>query len=92
MCQTREGAPQGFQVLLGSGFSFMTFFHPGGASGVLLKSNGTSSAVYTGIHGLHLDILIKSNVNVHCFSREQKKKTLGIEDMCCLVPKWSDFT
>ena len=51
----------------------MKKFHPGGESGVLLKSNVPSSAVYTGIWVLPLYCLSKLNVKVHCFSRQQNK-------------------
>ena len=48
----------------------MTILHPGWASGVLLKSNMSSSTVYSKTCGLRLYFLSKfKNVNVHYFSR-----------------------
>ena len=62
-------APCGAQVLLASGFSLMIILQPGGESGVLLKSNVPSSAVYADIFVLRLDFLSKFNFNMHYSSR-----------------------
>ena len=68
--------PCGVQILLSSGYSWMTTLHTWRASGVLLKSNMPSIAVYADIIGLRLYCLNKFNVNVHCLIR-QKNKCIG---------------
>ena len=52
----------------------MYTFHPGGASGILLKLNVTSSDVYADILGLRLDCLNKFNVYVNSLIWRQNKR------------------
>ena len=47
--------------------------YPGGASGVLLKSNGILIDVYGDLLGLRLDCLNKFNVNIHFLIRGENK-------------------
>ena len=51
----------------------MSTLHYGGASGVLLKFNFPSSALYADILGLLLEFIYKFNTNVHCLIRRQNK-------------------
>ena len=54
----------------------MNTFYPGGASGVIFKSNLISSSVWDDILGLRPDRLSKSNVNVNSLIR-RKNKCIG---------------
>ena len=65
--------PCGTQVLLAYRFLWMINLHPWGESGILLKSNVLSNAVYADIIGLGQYCLNKFNVNVSCLIRLQNK-------------------